>query len=563
MDARQKGKTAVAPTLATINLQFDKTAASSTESDQLQDALIVALFVVSERLMIVKGKTTLGARLESRDANAGLGDMWNEMRLITNKSHGKQSVTASRSKDTSAYKPLLISKSGQEPLLPQGLLKVSSSPQENINANSNTESFSSSSSNGNIAAINLPAPSSREVSAILKKQSSCTSVHSFESVAASSAAGSNSIYLPSEILSLIFKCLKHSQKDLATIVLVSKFWNIVGTRLLYDAPQIGSMSSFQMFLNTLTNACNTFPGRQQLSSISGEPLYIVNGAMKPSIWSYHEFCNALYFLPSDDGSLYDKMPYNSEIINEVHSILFRILTHDRGIDLLAGHPLFLHLLNICPNLVSIREKSRLDTPSKLLSREGGSRNRRGGGGNSSSNSFRPLPDSNMSYSWVFSDFNLAQVLLATNRVRRLCRVFIGERLYQPPSVLKSDASVGADMKTLVATIQRISDSVLFLMELFEESQDNCVWDSFCRNPIQSKNVNTQNIKILEKAQAIVMVRCRNFLNALSSTLLLQVQYVTVSSQRLLDTYCLSKLRGMHERCCSLLNPIPSLLHILF
>jgi hypothetical protein len=269
--------------------------------------------------------------------------------------------------------------------------------------------------------------------------------------------------LPHEILELIF--IMCSQPELVNISKSSKTFSAVSLRLLYRNPQIQSIKALNRFAATLIESKKN--PESDLSNL------------------VHE----ITFLPNQEGSLHGNgLPTSSYPINQVHSSLFRSLVYDRNIDVSSGHPLLLVLLSICPMLNAINET---DHPSRV--------------------------DQN---SWVMSDYNLSQFLLAANRVRHMNRVFIGEENIQ---------SIGQGISSIASDTSRLYETCMFIFEMVGTSEfghNAGFWDDVSGS--ESKVAVIQAVK----------GRTATVMNSISGMLLHQVQYLTVSSQRLLDHYCL-------------------------
>ncbi|KAJ3221595.1 hypothetical protein HK099_003355 [Clydaea vesicula] len=158
-----------------------------------------------------------------------------------------------------------------------------------------------------------------------------------------SSSKNKSIILPQELLEKIFNLL--TQNDLFNISLTSKKFNNFVIPLLYKKPTITSPKNFCIFLNTIfTDDYNN---------------------ANSSLWKYEYFVETIYFSPTNVGSFESIVATDSCIsldLNQVHSVLFRFLNFDRGIESYGGHPIFLMLLTTAkitfPTLLSIREKNK-------------------------------------------------------------------------------------------------------------------------------------------------------------------------------------------------------------
>ena len=219
-------------------------------------------------------------------------------------------------------------------------------------------------------------------------------------------------------------------------------------------------------LFTLSRVCKSF------NRIATLELY--NNVRVSSISALHKFINSpaskqnvktITFLPFAANNR--KCP---DLINSNYSSLFRVSVCDRNVQYT---PILMSLLNICPSLNSIKESSSQ--------------------GN-----------------YVHSNYNLAQILLSVNRLRNMCRVYIGSRV------------ISRSSKEL------ISNAVVDVKMLF---------DVTCFIVKQPKPKNIENV---------IHQRCISVLNAISTNLLFNAQYVTNSSQRLLDSYCILYYKALAD-----------------
>jgi hypothetical protein len=155
------------------------------------------------------------------------------------------------------------------------------------------------------------------------------------------------------------------------------------------------------------------------------------------------------------------------------------------------------LLSICPMLTSINEN---DHPSKINSHN----------------------------SWIMSDYNLSHMLSAANRVRHMNRVFIGE---EPITDLKQGIS------NACRDTSRLYETCMFIFEMVGDTEFGHKADFW--NNVSGSEAKSTVIQSIKERTATVM-------NSISGMLLHQVQYLTVSSQRLLDHYCLLYYKALSQ-----------------
>ena len=194
-------------------------------------------------------------------------------------------------------------------------------------------------------------------------------------------------------------------------------------------------------------------------------------------WNYKGMVQSIHFGPCRSGSLLGSecIPGLDHIFQS-HSCLYRLIVQDR--DLYPGfHPIFLNLVKAFPNVKQIKEiRHTLSSSSPI-------------------NTYlrrSPRPGLNM------SDYILTRLL--------------------------KSAKTTFEMKEWShIEVHLIQPICIFLLDLFQN--ENHLLSQLIPNGIRN-------------CKHSVVTKVRNALNILSSALLLQVQYVTICSQRLLDAYCM-------------------------
>lgn len=226
-------------------------------------------------------------------------------------------------------------------------------------------------------------------------------------------------------------------------------------------------------------------------------------------------------------------------MNHAHSSLFRLLSNDRDIfSLIAAHPVYMLLLKLLPNLKAVRELSA-DFIEKVAI-------------NDSYDSFLPSEAFNstiIDQSYALSDYNLAKVfflimvlftcgykvLISCNRLQKVCR--------QYTEVTQCDNYEG-HLNSITLSISRLFETCCFLIDMFDDSslqiarihsRRHTIWDDGDLGYDSERRT-----AMVNRAQNKIKLKVKFIMNTIAGSMINQVQYITISSQRILDSYCLRK-----------------------
>ncbi|KAI9203706.1 uncharacterized protein BJ171DRAFT_599931 [Polychytrium aggregatum] len=218
-------------------------------------------------------------------------------------------------------------------------------------------------------------------------------------------------------------------------------------------------------------------------------LYTCDGPTANRTWSYGPMVREIHFLSPIRGSLIGllPMPHGCEEISHSHSTLFAVLLLSRLSPDPAMSQIFYSIVETLPRLVCIRETCKgSDEPIAVSSRLASSISQSLG------------PDEGRGDHKIVTNFMLGQLLKASRRC--------------------VEYAAGAGIKSA-----NLFDCSEFLLEMLE-GDAKPMWEGM-------------NGKLLRQAKTAVMQKVKWILNSLSTGLLLEVQYVTLCCQRLLEVYC--------------------------
>ena len=313
--------------------------------------------------------------------------------------------------------------------------------------------------------------------------------------------------LPTEIIISIMEYLVKSQTALFNASKTCKKWHAIATITLYTHTHLTTPVSILKFINTLTS-----------SMID-----------KESSIPYYKLVRKVSFEPSFSGSLDDPTftghMSGIESILAAHSGLFRYLLYNRSTSTTAPFQALPNNLNAHANL-QIQEAFAAPNVTATIVRQP-----------------VPVPDS------IF--YLLAGV---STRVTELVECGVdspAEREQYISQFNKDPLSISGTWKPLQPStitlslllrtcrrwivgypewkgfglsVEKMFVGLLFLLESLE-GDFRPIW-----NTVRSDNVRT--------IRPVLLTKCRIALSSISTSLLLQVQYITSSSQRLLDSYCM-------------------------
>lgn len=229
-----------------------------------------------------------------------------------------------------------------------------------------------------------------------------------------------------------------------------------------------------------------------LSSRKGiQQLLSVGRSGLQSKWPLKRKLDYLQFAPCASGSLMgtDTVVGVKGILSS-HSCLYRCIVSDRH-RYQDIHPLFFQLASTFANLKIIKESFKKDFQKDPV--------------------FHTVNQSNTRKTgFTISDYLLTRLLRNARRI-------LETQEWKGVSPLMSQ------------------ETCLFLLDMFQSD---------------SHMIGSLAVGCLRKARPGVISQCRHMLNIISGALLIQVQYVTLCSQRLLDAYCLIYYEGL-DVCGSL------------
>ncbi|KAI8612925.1 hypothetical protein BC830DRAFT_1134561 [Chytriomyces sp. MP71] len=304
---------------------------------------------------------------------------------------------------------------------------------------------------------------------------------------------------------------------------VSRAWNDSVTPLMYSNPHLSSVFAISNYLCLMEESRNT------IGNGPGRPLHHHN-------WEFHSLARSVTFtrqVITDEAGV-TTVKYPDDLVKSQSSI-FRLLVLDR---LNAGwyfvHPLFVRLVEACQR---IDEASEMLSDDNVKRRTVEKRNRRQTNGQWHINNTNDQEEEHPSTAVLAASVQAAPTLTSDSATDM--PNFIGERppldtLMDPTKLLTNLVKLCRRVLSICSAFglspETAVDSLLLLLALFE-TREVSFWRGF---PATS----------FKHIKAIVFARLRHILNAISTSILIEVQYITVSSQRLLDIYCMMYYRAL-------------------
>ncbi|KAJ3209589.1 hypothetical protein HDU67_006072 [Dinochytrium kinnereticum] len=296
-------------------------------------------------------------------------------------------------------------------------------------------------------------------------------------------------WLPLELLTTIFSFLP-TQQDLLSCTQVSTRWNQSSTFLLYRHPNLTSMKSIDQFLQTVEH-------NHHLSSLVRNIQFGVSP--KGSL-----------------SSLFDAPTGCDEIMNS-HSALFRLLVWERTEKgWTASHPALIRIVEACGSLEGMAER---------LGRSRSKRER------PSSDDADPESESPTPPPYSSGGLGVSSSSSSSSTPHRAADLLNGGSDGLLTSLVKSTQRVVSFSRWCGVQPTRLLGVGIFLLELLSRGGEEGFWRGVPRETVL-------------EAKRLTVDKYRRILNALSTVILTEVQYITTSSQRLLNAYCMVYYRAL-------------------
>ena len=134
------------------------------------------------------------------------------------------------------------------------------------------------------------------------------------------------IHLPAEIIIEIVGNIQ-DQRDLLSLTRVNRIWSAVASNQLYKSPTFSSVEQFEKFIDIFSR---------------------IDTSERVTV-------QKIVFQPCQKGSLSSRECYQTEELNNFHSVFFRMLVRDREQKVIP-HPTLFTLLELCPNIQQVCEQ---------------------------------------------------------------------------------------------------------------------------------------------------------------------------------------------------------------
>ncbi|KAJ3196719.1 hypothetical protein HK101_007951 [Irineochytrium annulatum] len=327
--------------------------------------------------------------------------------------------------------------------------------------------------------------------------------------------------LPTELLGSIFAFMgdSNAQRDLMSCLRVSRNWHVASVIALYRTPRLSSIAAIDKFLGIVEQSKRDNSGL---------------------LWRYHSMTRRLIFTSTrlrGGGSLASSMdfPKGCDEIRTSHSCLFRLMVGDRhsgsAIGWSAAHPVVLRLVSACGMLDRLAEETG---PRKGGAKRPESRPRRDAAATDAGieldadedaedgeESEGPIPSpqflSNPGGSSSSGASRAAQ-LLAAGTAGLLQNIVRASR-----QILRISTECNVAPSTLLP-------ATLLLLSLLDRPYSP-LWDEIC---------------VVAELREMARMKCRRILSAISTVVLTEVQFITASAQRLLNSYCMIYYRALAQ-----------------
>ncbi|KAJ3240535.1 hypothetical protein HDU81_003418 [Chytriomyces hyalinus] len=308
---------------------------------------------------------------------------------------------------------------------------------------------------------------------------------------------------------------------------VSRAWNQAATLILYSRPHLPSLVSISLYLSIveLSKAEASLPD------------------IPPNHQPFHRMARSITFSRQQLYSAnHDPKHKHSDNIVKSQSSLFRLLVIDRMNDeWLFVHPLVMRLLEACERVDQLSELLGEDnTTTRSASRR---RINRPSTGVWHSASDQAADETNTqdgpSVELLASALQTPSTPPATPPINLPPNAQSRPRI--PTDSLMDPARLLTNLLHLYRRLLSIFsdfgiappkayDSLIVLLSLFQ-SREVPFWAG-------------TSAESFESVKSLVFEQLRPILNAMSTAILIEVQYITLSSQRLLDTYCMMYYRAL-------------------
>ncbi|KAJ3294709.1 hypothetical protein HDU79_010555 [Rhizoclosmatium sp. JEL0117] len=371
--------------------------------------------------------------------------------------------------------------------------------------------------------------------------------------------------LPHEIITAIIQFVPST--SLHECALVSRRWNNVTTPIMYGNPFLPTVTSISAFLSHIEQT----KAADRLDGLFVDHLH----------WNYHALTRAVTFtrvMPpppssedSTDGVSISKRQSMNEDIVKTQSSLFRLLVTDRtNPDWSFIHPILLRLVKACERLEEGHEYLH-DNSAKHKKKQIPRRRNTNGTSTGQWHTVtttgltdeqpptapgpsvsQPIQSNSSTLESVSASSTSLPSLSTTPNSRSRTPV---ESLMDPDRLLSNLIKLCRRVIGLCDTFgvapETIVDSLLLFLGLLE-SFEKPVW--------QLGLLSEESFKEIKKC---VFDKLRGILNAISTSILIEVQYVTVSSQKLLDSYCMLYYRALAHANAMNLGVVLDILQLSF